>query len=53
VRGFINYDFIDLFPDFLQEVGHGVLNSSVFLLIGGHRTFAAERESYRNGHQCR
>jgi NADPH-dependent curcumin reductase CurA len=29
LRGFINYDFIDLFPDFLREVGHGVQTGEI------------------------
>jgi NADPH-dependent curcumin reductase CurA len=29
VRGFINYDFADLFPDFLQEVGQGVRRGEI------------------------
>jgi NADPH-dependent curcumin reductase len=29
VRGFINYDFIDLFPDFLREVGLGVQSGEI------------------------
>jgi NADPH-dependent curcumin reductase len=29
LRGFINYDFIDLFPDFLREVGHSVQTGEI------------------------
>jgi NADPH-dependent curcumin reductase len=29
VRGFINYDFMDLHPDFLREVGAGVLSGDL------------------------
>ena len=29
LRGFINYDFADLYPDFLEEVGAGVRSGAI------------------------